>query len=73
MPSTPTDIPFLIEQASKCLRLAKQCSDAEIVDHLLELAWQFQRRALELGAHWELIPEISEPSLSNSDANRHDH
>ena len=58
MRTMPSDIPFIVEQISKCVRLARQCADPEISDHLLKLARRFERRALELGADPNLIPEI---------------
>jgi hypothetical protein len=59
MRTTSLDIPFIIEQVSKCVRLARQCADPEISDHLIELARRFEGRAIELGADPNLSPEIS--------------
>jgi hypothetical protein len=56
MPSSPQDVPFIVEQMATCLRLSKLCSDPEIADHLVELARAFAQRALELGVHPDRIP-----------------
>jgi hypothetical protein len=56
MPSSPQDVPFIVEQMAKCVRLSKRCSDPEIAEHLLELARTFAQRALELGAHPDHFP-----------------
>jgi hypothetical protein len=60
MRTTPSDIPFIVEQISKCVRLAGQCADPEISYHLIKLARRFETRAVELSADTNLIPEISE-------------
>jgi hypothetical protein len=60
MRTRQSDIPFIVEQISKCVRLAKECADPEISDHLIELARRFERRAIELGADPNLIPQIQE-------------
>jgi hypothetical protein len=65
MRTTPSDIPFIVEQISKCVRFARQCADPEISDHLIELARRFERRALELGADPNLIPKI--PALERGE------
>jgi hypothetical protein len=65
MRTTTSDIPFIVEQISKCVRLARQCADLEISDHLIKLARRFERRALELGADPNLIPEI--PALERGE------
>jgi len=56
MPSSPQDVPFIVEQIAKCVRLSKLCSDPEIAEQLRELARVFALRALELGARPELVP-----------------
>ena len=56
MPSSPQDVAFIIEQIAKCARLSRLCSDPEVAERLLELAWVFAQRALDLGAHPDLIP-----------------
>jgi hypothetical protein len=56
MPSSSQDVPFIVEQIAKCVRLSKQCSDPEIAKRLVELARTFAQRALELGADPDLIP-----------------
>jgi hypothetical protein len=56
MPSSPQDVPFIVEQMAKCVRLSKLCSDPEIAEHLLELARAFAQRALELGSDPDHIP-----------------
>jgi hypothetical protein len=58
MRSTPSDIPFIVEQITKCVRLARECADPKISDHLIKLARQLERRAIELDADPSLIPEI---------------
>jgi hypothetical protein len=50
IPTTLADIPFIVMQAAKCLRLAKECCDDEISDQLFELARAFANRARKLGA-----------------------
>jgi hypothetical protein len=50
IPTTLADIPFIVMQAAKCLRLAKECCDAEISDQLFGLARAFAHRARILGA-----------------------
>lgn len=54
----PADIPFIVEQISKCRYLAEICADREIADRLYDLAREFARRAIQLGADPALIPEI---------------
>jgi hypothetical protein len=56
MPSSPQDVPFIIEQIAKCARLSRLCSDPEVAERLLELARMFAQRALDLGARPDLIP-----------------
>jgi hypothetical protein len=56
MPSSPQDVPFIVEQTAKCVRLSKLCSDPEVAERLLALARMFAQRALELGAHPDLVP-----------------
>ena len=56
MPSSPQDVPFIIEQVAKCARLSRLCSDPGVAERLLELARMFAQRALDLGAHPDLIP-----------------
>jgi hypothetical protein len=50
IPTTAADIPFIVMQAAKCLRLAKECCDAEISGQLFKLARAFANRARKLGA-----------------------
>lgn len=64
MPSSSQDVPFIVEQMAKCVRLSKRCSDPEIADHLVELARAFAQRALELGAHPDRIPADLKPGLA---------
>ncbi len=59
--STKEDIPFILEQVSKCLRLAAASNDGEISARLLKLAQAFARRAIELGADPALIPKRIRP------------
>jgi hypothetical protein len=56
MPSSSQDVPFIVEQMARCVRLSAQCRDPEIAEHLLALARAFAQRALELGADPALIP-----------------
>jgi hypothetical protein len=63
MPGSSQDVPFIVEQMAKCVRLSKRCSDPEIADHLLELARAFAQRALELGAHPDHFPAELKPRL----------
>ena len=63
MPSSSQDVPFIVEQMAKCVRLSKLCSDPEIADHLVELARAFARHALELGADPAHIPADLKPGL----------
>jgi hypothetical protein len=58
MPSGPQDIPFLLQQVSKCLDLARLSDDSEIASHLIELARRFAQRAVELGADPLALPPI---------------
>jgi hypothetical protein len=64
MPSSSQDVPFIVEQMAKCLRLSKLCSDPEIGEHLVELARVFAQRALELGAHPDRIPADLKPGMA---------
>jgi hypothetical protein len=73
MPSSPQDVPFIIEQVSKCLRLSKLSSDPEIAAHLLQLARAFARRALELGAHPDLVPAALKRELAGLGERRSTH
>lgn len=59
--STREDIPFILEQVSKCLRLAAACHDKDVAEGLLKLATAFARRATELGADPLLIPKQVRP------------
>jgi hypothetical protein len=36
MPSSSQDVPFIVEQVAKCVRLSKQCSDPEIAERLAD-------------------------------------
>lgn len=56
--TTPEDIPFLIEQISKCLSLAEICGDRDIEALLFKLARKFAQRALVLGAERVALPKI---------------
>ena len=57
MPSGPADAGFILEQVSRCLRLAASCEDEEVVSGLLRLAKMFAQRAIELGVDPGLIPD----------------
>jgi hypothetical protein len=58
VPITAADIPYVIKQVAKCLRLAEECNDGEISAGLLELARAFADCARNLGADPDLIPAI---------------
>src|ERR1700690_3261501 len=55
VPITVADIPYVIKQVAKCLRLAEECNDGEISAGLLELARAFADCARKLGADPDLI------------------
>lgn len=73
MPSSSRDVPFIFEQIAKCARLSKACSDPEIAERLLELAWMFARRALDLGADPDLIPSDLKREFAGSTERRWTH
>jgi hypothetical protein len=50
MPSKTEDVSFAVAQAARCLRLASQCSDAEVSQRLRELARAFNDYASGKGA-----------------------
>jgi hypothetical protein len=58
METSAADIPFIIEQVTTCLRLADECTDREISQHLIKLAEALVQRALHLGARPDLLPDI---------------
>jgi hypothetical protein len=59
-----TDIPFIIIQATTCLRAAQTCTDHEISERLLDLAGAFADCARRLGADPDAIPNIDRPDRS---------
>lgn len=73
MPSSSQDVPFIVEQMAKCLRLSKLCNDPEIAEHLLELARAFAQRALTLGAHPDLVPADLKSGLASATERRWTH
>lgn len=50
------DVHYLTEQAHKCFRLARLCSDDTVAERLRELGHEFARRAVALGADPRLFP-----------------
>jgi hypothetical protein len=58
MATSVADIPFILEQTAKCVRLAEGCDDSEIAERLLELAQAFAARALQHGADPDLIRRV---------------
>ncbi|MGH7054548.1 MAG: hypothetical protein ACREFA_12105 [Stellaceae bacterium] len=52
------DIHYLTEQAHKCFRLARLCSDDTVAERLQELGCEFARRAIALGADPRLFPRL---------------
>lgn len=73
MPSSSQDVPFIIEQIARCARLSRSCHDPEIAERLLELARMFARRALDLGAHPDLIPADLKRDFASSTERRWTH
>lgn len=64
MPSSSQDVPFIVEQIARCVRLSKQCSDPEIAERLAELARTFAQRAVELGADPDVVSANLERRLA---------
>lgn len=52
------DAHYLTEQAHKCFRLARLCSDDTVAERLQELGREFARRAIALGADPRLFPRL---------------
>lgn len=52
------DIHYFAEQAHKCFRLARLCSDDAVAERLEELGREFARRAIALGADPRLFPRL---------------
>ena len=59
--SSSDEVPYILEQVERCLRLARQCNDEEIASLLISLARKFALRAIEHGADASLIPELARP------------
>ena len=51
------DAQYFVEQAEKCFRLARLCSDEQVSERLRELGREFAARALALGADPRLLAE----------------
>lgn len=64
MPSSSQDIPFIVEQIARCVRLSKRCSDPEIAEKLVALARTFAQRAVELGADPDVVGADLEGGLA---------
>lgn len=52
------DVHYLTEQAHKCFRLARLCSDDMVAERLRDLGREFARRAIALGADPRLFPRL---------------
>lgn len=53
------DVQYLTDQAQRCFRLARLCSDDAVAGRLRELGLEFARRAIALGADPRTFPKTN--------------
>jgi hypothetical protein len=51
-----SEVGYLIQQAERCRRLADGITDRQVIERLLQLADDFERRAAEISAPINEIP-----------------